>query len=53
MAKAVAKSKKIAAKSKPSGPGRAKRAAGCARKALKKAPAKVRKPRQSLPPRLP
>src|SRR5689334_5115767 len=40
MAKAVAKSKKIAAKSKPSAPVR-KAAPASARKALKKAPAKV------------
>ena len=40
MAKAVAKSKKIAAKSKPSSPTR-KTSAGTARKALKKPPAKV------------
>ena len=40
MAKAVAKSKKIAAKSKPSAPAR-KAPATSARKALKKAPAKV------------
>jgi pyruvate, orthophosphate dikinase len=46
MAKAVAKSKKIAAKSKPSTPVRGKAAPGAtARKALKKAPAKpVAKP---------
>ncbi len=40
MAKAVAKSKKIAAKSKPSSPAR-KTSAGTARKALKKPPARV------------
>ena len=51
MAKAVAKTKKIAAKSKPSAPARASRAAGLgARKALEEKPPP--KPRQSRPAKL-